>query len=391
MGGLLIVFLMVFCSEEGGTTIDKQLETDRTSAFIHVFELLLLLENFCKQEEHLRKDVMVFQTFMPTYMVTIKEALDRQKGLKMKIIKFHLLLHFASDILRNGSMKNSDSGICESHHKTEAKLPAQNTQRRQEFFEAQTAVRHTENIMIARAHNDMAQDENIENMKEDVYEEKCKNIIYDHDTMHFLKRDSDSKKLEVCKWKDKVLHQQLVQLCMRLVHNKHVSSPISFYTQCNRQNYIFRGNPEYNNTKEPWYDWAYINWDAGEEVPAHLLLFMDLSENFYTKFKVGSSWVTEAGYYAIAHTFQESVTVPGHLISKLVWYGELVREADPCNKGHLCSQLVMFPCDSIAGPCVAAPYVPKENIIEATKWLILKPRSEWYVLFLKYMRETNKN
>jgi hypothetical protein len=70
-----------------------------------------------------------------------------------------------------------------------------------------------------------------------------------------------------------------------------------------------------------------------------------------------------------------------------VWYGELVTEADPSNKGQLCSQLLMLSCDSISGPCVAAPYVPKENIIEATKWLILKARSEYYVLFLKYMRE----
>jgi hypothetical protein len=133
-----------------------------------------------------------------------------------------------------------------------------------------------------------------------------------------------------------------------------------------------------------------INWDTEEEVPAHLLLFIDLSENFSTKFDVGPNKVMEAGYYAIAHTFEETVTVPGHLISKLVWYGELVGGADPCNKGQLCSQLVVFSCDSSSGPCVAAPYVPKENIIEATKWLILKPRSEWYVLFLEYMRERNK-
>jgi hypothetical protein len=149
-----------------------------------------------------------------------------------------------------------------------------------------------------------------------------------------------------------------------LVHEGHVKSPITFYTQCNQQNYIFCGNPEYNNTKEPWYDWAYINWDAEEEVPAHLLLFMDLSENFSTMFIVGSSWVMEAGYYATAHTFEESVTVPGHLISKLVWYGELVREADPCNKGQLFSQLVMLSCDSISGPCVAAPNVPQEKLLK---------------------------
>jgi hypothetical protein len=144
---------------------------------------------------------MVFQAFMPTYMVTIKEALNCQKGLGMQIVKFHLLLHFASDILRNGSMKTSDSGIGELHHKTEAKLPAQNTQRTQEKFKTQTAVRHAESIMIAHAYNDITENQNNNNMKEDVNEEKCKNIIYDHGFMQFLKEDSDSNKYGVCEWK----------------------------------------------------------------------------------------------------------------------------------------------------------------------------------------------
>jgi hypothetical protein len=68
---------------------------------------------------------------------------------------------------------------------------------------------------------------------------------------------------------------------------------------------------------------------------------MDFGENFSTKFNVVSSWVIEAGYYAIKYTFEQSVTGPGHLISKLVWYGEIAREADPSNKGQLWLQLVM--------------------------------------------------
>jgi hypothetical protein len=111
---------------------------------------------------------------------------------------------------------------------------------------------------------------------------------------------------------------------------------------------------------------------------------------FFTKFNVGLSWVIAAGYYAIAHTLEQSVTVPGHLISKLVCYGELVREADPFEKGLLRLQLVILLFDSISAPCIAAQYVPKDNIIGAMKWLILKPRSECYELFLEHMRERNR-
>jgi hypothetical protein len=136
---------------------------------------------------------MVFQEVMLMYIVTIREALNCQEGLGMTIVKFHLLLHFASDILRNGSMKNSDSGIGKSHHKTDSKLPAKNTQRRQEKFDKQKDIHHLKNIMIMHAYNDMTEKQNNINMKEEIREKKCKHIIYDHDLMQLLKGDSDSK------------------------------------------------------------------------------------------------------------------------------------------------------------------------------------------------------
>ena len=53
---------------------------------------------------------------MPYVMETIKTVIDRQVGCGMKIIKFHLMIHYAEDILRFGSMKNYDSSIGERHH-----------------------------------------------------------------------------------------------------------------------------------------------------------------------------------------------------------------------------------------------------------------------------------
>ena len=47
MVGLLIVYLIMFASEEG-LNIDKALGEKNTAEYIHLIELLLMLENFCK-------------------------------------------------------------------------------------------------------------------------------------------------------------------------------------------------------------------------------------------------------------------------------------------------------------------------------------------------------
>ena len=46
MSGILLVYLMVFNSNEGESNIDAQLGAGRTAKFIHLFELMLMLENF---------------------------------------------------------------------------------------------------------------------------------------------------------------------------------------------------------------------------------------------------------------------------------------------------------------------------------------------------------
>ena len=88
-------------------------------------------------------------------MITIKNTISRAEEVnKMKIIKFHLTHLFAEDMIRFGSMANFDSGIEKMHHKTFAKKPANNTQRRKDVFEKQAATRQIENMAIERAiHN----------------------------------------------------------------------------------------------------------------------------------------------------------------------------------------------------------------------------------------------
>jgi Plavaka transposase len=390
MAGLLLVFLTVFMTDEG-ETLDKLLDEDRCGAYVHVLELLLMLESLCKQEHLSRNDVHWIKEGMPFIMETLKTVINRQEGMGMKIIKFHLLRHYAEDIMRFGSMRNFDSSIGERNHCTEVKDPAQHTQRRKCNFELQTANRYCENVAISKAYSEIeklniqsnlfncANDEN--NNLDKSIQNKHVNIIYVHGEKDIKIKDYKTKKNIEYKMYDKRFRNELIDLCSNLVEQQHVNSPIQLFTQHNREGTIFRANSAWK--KDVWYDWANVKWDDNEEIPAQLLVFIDLSKNFLKKFKIGQCYIDEAGCYAIGRSFQSSDDfIQGHQQSKFYDYGKLVI-SDQTNKPELC----MFPVDSITSCCIAVPYSCNDNLSNAEEWLILKAKSEWYSVFVTIIRE----
>ena len=194
MSGILLVLLTVFSTSEGNI-IDEKLGNRRTAQYIHIIELMLMTEMFCKQPHHKKQNVRLFKNFIPIVLKTLKNTLDRKDGNQMKIIKFHLPLHFADDILRFGSMANYDSGIGESHHKDFAKKTANNTQRRREVFEFQTATRQIENLAIYRAHDYIFNKmNNLATSKVENEINKRFNIEFCNDRHIFLNKNGITKK-----------------------------------------------------------------------------------------------------------------------------------------------------------------------------------------------------
>ena len=176
-------------------------------------------------------------------------------------------------------------------------------------------------------------------------------------------------------------------MCAKLVDDGCIESPVKFFTQHNRSDIIFRADPEFQDTG-PWYDWVYCQWDEGS-IPARLLLFMDLPQSkFLRQFQFGTTTIFEPGKYAISHSFEHAKETPAHLISKMMMYGELMTEPDPKDKSTEKFQLTMFPCDSIEGTCSAIPYHTSKNIIDAKEWLLLRPKSAWYQIFVDYIDES---
>ncbi len=389
MAGLILVFLMIFASSEGQNTLDTELGNERCAAYIHVMELLLMMESFCKQENHSKTDLQIAKNGIPLVMNTIKETINRTEGCGMKIIKFHLMKHFAEDVLRYGSMRNYDSAIGERHHVTEVKDPAKHTQRRKNKFEEQTAQRHYESLAISMSESDVPKfnfkvKDSLED-KESINKEH--NILYIHKKKNIYKRDWKDNKYSVVKWQDDIFYQQLIDFCGRLVENGNLDLPISFFTQHKRDNLIFRANPEWKDTKTPWYDWAKIKWDGYDKtVPAQMLLFMDLSNNFKKSFQLGQSFVTESGFYALARTFQDGNNICAHQASMLVGYGELILDKENKNP-----EICIFNVESITESMVAVPFQTEHNVANAREWLILQPKESWYRVLINLLDERNNS
>ena len=262
-------------SDEGQNSLAIKFGEKRLASFIHCFEILLLLENFCKMEHHHQLDLSVMQTGIPAILEFVKNTLNRREGNGMKIIKYHLCLHFVDDIRRFGSMKNYDSCIGERHHCTEVKNPAKRTQRRKQNFEYQTAKQQIENIIIYKLSNLNNHITTEDDFKEDNEMKHC-NIIYDRQKDDFLKKDSLSKKYSIYNdWEDRYFYESLRSICNTLVDEHKVLSPICFYTEHKYGNNILRGNPCYDGRK-PWYDWVYVDWNLQRTIPAKICLFMDL-------------------------------------------------------------------------------------------------------------------
>jgi hypothetical protein len=380
MAGLFIVYLLVLNSDEGANILDSSFGNNRCAAYIHALEILLMLENFCKQDNHDKLQLKIMKTGIPYIMETIKEVLNRTDGQGWKIPKFHLMTHFVDDIVRFGSMKNFDSATGERNHKTDVKDPAKHTQRQKDGFELQTAERYYENVLINLAATDM----NLEGIwdKKTLSEQtetfdKCQNIIYCHDRKGFYKL-KEKKYHELIKWKDDTLKQQLLQLCLFLIEENHVQSPIKFFTQHNRKSTIFRADPFFKDSV--WYDWAYVDWDGYENpVPAKILLFVDLNDNLLKPFTLGGCEIKEKTSYALAYTFEDAAKVKAHGGSLLVDFGKLM--LDKNGSPELC----MFCLDSINSPCIAVPYKTSDDILNATEWMILLSRENWYNILLNHL------
>jgi hypothetical protein len=383
MSGVLIAILMVFCTDEGSDKLDDALANIVAANFIHLFELLLMLETFCSEPEHKISDIKKFKQFVPFILNTYKRIINRETGCGCKFIKFHLPNHFADDMFRFGSMLNYDTEIGESHHKTEAKYPSKNTQRRKSEFEYQTATRQIENYAINKssaifASNNEDKNRNINSNKNDIVNKWYR---YEYSPELGLVQKMSKTEYQECKWIDKTFQDQLIEICQIIYKNNCIDGKLKFFAVHSRYSYLFRADPNYQ-AGVCWYDWAEVNW-SNEILPTKLLLFWDIEKNtLKTKFKIGNTTISRPGQYVLCYSMPSLRAIElAHTTSVLVQYGKLDINAQGIPK------LYIFDVDCIASTISAVPYKVADGIHNAIEWLFLRPKHEWYEIFLTMMNE----
>jgi hypothetical protein len=171
-------------------------------------------------------------------------------------------------------------------------------------------------------------------------------------------------------------------LCEKVIAAHAVTGRFRFFAQHNRGSNIFRADPNYT-TNNPWYDWAEIKWDEGL-IPAKLLLFWDISEEQFRKpFTVNTTTIKSHGKYAIAYSLPCKDNIQkAHGASRMVQWGTI--DTDGNNIPNLC----LFSVDCIAGALTAVPYKVEESIVSAKEWIFLRPKCEWYSIFINLINET---
>ena len=121
-----------------------------------------------------------------------------------------------------------------------------------------------------------------------------------------------------------------------------------------------------------------------ESHSSKIVVIMDIEEHqFKNVFRYGESIISSPGKYCIAYSLLGTSSVlKAHGISKMVQYGKLIAN----EKAEL--EMYIFPVDCIHGTISAVPFLVNESIENAREWLFLRPKNEWYNIYLSLINET---
>ena len=216
-------------------------------------------------------------------MYMIKTTLRRAKGMGMKIIKFHMILHICDDILNFGIPAALDTGTNESHHKL-SKTAALLTQKKEETFIKQTSTRGEEVHLLNLAGEEM------EGRPLWKYWEGHKHpeIVVPDDSgittggstfVCHWDEDSGSYNL-VSKLRDDddaplYVESDFVKFVANLQEKLGDSHTVEVRSQHKRHGEIFRSHMQFHGGV--WRDWVLIDWGIAEDTPAKLWGFLDLT------------------------------------------------------------------------------------------------------------------
>ena len=413
--GVLLVMLAIFRCTKGREMMEKsKYFKDDTSKddWILLLEIMLEWDAYLNSESMLTRHVKRLATKHRYILYLIRKIARRTSGMGLKLVKFHIILHLAEDILQFGAPLEFDTGANEGHHK-DAKKAARLTQKEASSFQFQTAVRMTESHLL-----DLAMEEINNNNKVWEYffafvEDEPMNSGQVGEEASSTEQsgteDEDQMAVKtggaaIRVWSDEESGEPMFDLLSRSIFNAktkwnipliqflvdlqdkidHPSEYLEICTWHKRGDQIFRGHPNYRG-KGGWKDWVWINWGAREgKLPGHIWCFVVL-RNMPTgadAISHGGIGRLNDGVYAVIESSNLDRTEGEIQRSDLLMpiKKEVVMDAN----GYVTNRtFYLADTEAFVGPCCAVPDIGGP----INRYFVVKPREEWAKEFILWLED----
>ncbi len=409
--GILLIMLAVLHSSKGR----RVLKFARGSKFKedHVLDdWILLLEMVLQWEAYLCEPEMEVRHLKRLgkkhryIMYCMRKVAQRTKGMGLKLMKFHGILHMVEDILLYGVPMEVDTGANESHHKP-AKAASKLTQRSALTFNYQTATRLFEFQLIDLAmeeinnggkvweyyneRDDSSGSAAVDTSMEDVESERGGpetwtgetriRIMEEEDGVATFKLISRSKTADQAFWNSDVL--DFLHELQEKVRPYLGDDFLPIFTCHKRGGQIFRGHPHFRGGG-PWKDWAWVNWGAGYgKLPCHIWCFVNLVGLQTTRPVLRHATTRlENMVYAVVETTTEETDED--VITKSDIFMPIRKEVDVGPDGTVTKRhFYLADSDALVDPCCAIP-----DLGGPVNWyFVVMPRTKWPEQFIKWVED----
>jgi len=448
--GLIILYLLLTCSTLGDhwfSDFDAKFKEEaytrmgylgnaRWKKWVLTLDNLCLVVKFLKSDSITKREVDMYRRFIPIYLDDYALALDRQDGNKMDILKIHSGLHIPDNIENLGPAVEWDTNVDEWLHISMGKSSAVRTQKRKIVFEYQCGKQYSDDTAVDSAYDELEHYMACCSRKRRklTHYPRCKGrafllredhgfcllregrklrSVYADDVSFDDSDDGSTSSLDsflsgqppvplVAKWHDAALQNSIQKFFKKSVfpHCKHQRFLVRNSYHPNSEQ-IYRaqpGKPTQAGYKGGWNDWAFVKY-GGNEVPAHLLCFVEITGVTEAFTHRGTKVGVGGGTYAVCHLVTKIKPSP---IKGLVEQCSLVKRA---TKDHTakhptfapqCLTLYLIPVADIVGPCICVPdikpvakgrdFIGSRTVeLDKVEFLMLELPKEWKRLLVKRM------
>ena len=400
--GVLLIILAIVRSSHGRTILKRKKvfrDAHETALddWILLVELMLEWEAYLNEPRMQIKHVKRLEKKHRYIMYIMRRVAQRTKGMGLKLLKFHTILHIWEDIIECGVPLELDTSANEMHHKP-SKFASTLTQRAADTFNFQTAKRLCEFDMLDLAMEEINNDRRMwdyyatygpDSDEEDGSAGSSSPDISTGETQIRVYKDRKNRKcFEIMGRGVKHVSQWATDLVDFLWGLQELTSTwgpaqsLPIYTCHRRNGQIFRGHPNYRG-KGPWRDWVWVDWGAGYgKLPSHIWCFVVIERCPSGRNRPEYGGIPlKNGTYAVVETTQLEDDEMEVGRSDLMM--PVLKDVD-LNTGQMVGrQFYLADVEAFADPCCIVPDIGgKEN-----RYFVVKPRNQWSSLFVKWIED----